>query len=1102
MVDSTSDSVGPVSSPTVSSVLGIKGSLRFRRHGASQKAHVVLRRVELPEESGNDIGKKPVAYFSLFAQKRIEVKPGKEILLAVASEDGSFTDQAVIFEGDLFGSDTQTEAEQETQDDVEHVEVPFVPPKMRRTWNKAYEQVSVIPDSAHRPAPPPERVSVGIQAQPSWAVSSVQAVPITSPVQIGQHTSLPEDKEHLSLDTRLSEVVGLYPAPQKLSLSPTLNPTIMDEDHERSLSPMSLGSPSSTPPQSPIVEPMPNMFGVQSPVTEPPRSSQDSGMDLSSDSQDEKQIEDDLRHPGDTSSLPAEPSTPTSETADMDLQSSPSSASSSSSDIPGLVTGSSWRAPAPPHRPMEPGPEQEPGSPPKTVIPSLPSVQPYVQPSISERILASPKKSPPSVVLPAVNRLATLPPRLTISVPKKPAIVNPFVSGGFMTEFVGSPASLTAQKSLPPKSRTGSPNMSEAQSTPTPISTPAPPRPNPPLQAPTFVPASCTVTTSLSPCAPSSRFPTKPPSPPPAVPARPSTQEQRLTVATLPPAPPSVPQPPRTQAYPSSLPPRPSETVIAYSNKAPYKPGYSPLTSASDARISYNATGTISNPLNIRPSRFAPLKATPIQSQPVPKKPLTIGNGWPHTRQANGHGSTSISPVTSKALPPPAGAHRLLTPESTRSSTTPPGLSNFVAYTSPSPPGFLHRTLRDKPPTGSPSSSGEPNIKHEHMDVSLPPTPTTTVQQKISIQSPRPVLPVSATSPNILRFSSHNSATPPSDSKGKKRAMSTASDAESTRPRKRTHPWPTQESMYSTRIKSDSDAGVREIVFSSDGERMAVVCHDRTIRIWSVSNRVETARLAQNSPILSVAWMADDNGIITLGQDGMISKWTRNNQNHWQWAKLLDAGKEESISFTYNRDRLAVAFPRFGVRVWLWIKGTWQPQRSILRQNVTCIKFVEDGEALLGGTSDGVLWYCQVPNGTLRAYAFLKAKIRHLDVSPNGTQALVSQVGARAHLVGIQGMDRKGKIEQVYAINGDSTSDAKQSTPAVFVNGGRSVVFHSRDSSCLVWNKTKGEVLSGLDHGDDEQTQAVAGFDRASHSYIVTGTAQGLLSWWNSPPDQ
>ncbi|KAG1729773.1 hypothetical protein EDB19DRAFT_105224 [Suillus lakei] len=134
---------------------------------------------------------------------------------------------------------------------------------------------------------------------------------------------------------------------------------------------------------------------------------------------------------------------------------------SSSSDIPGLVTGSSWRPPppktAPPHQPMEPG------SPPKTVLPSLPSVQHSAQPSVSERIPASPKKSPSSAVPPAFNKPTTLPPRLTISVPKKPAIVNPFVSGGFMTEFVGSPASLTAQKSLPPKSRTGSPNMSEAQ---------------------------------------------------------------------------------------------------------------------------------------------------------------------------------------------------------------------------------------------------------------------------------------------------------------------------------------------------------------------------------------------------------------------------------------------------------------------------------------------------------------------------------------------------------------------------------------------------------------------------------------------------------------
>jgi len=35
--------------------------------------------------------------------------------------------------------------------------------------------------------------------------------------------------------------------------------------------------------------------------------------------------------------------------------------------------------------------------------------------------------------------------------------------------------------------------------------------------------------------------------------------------------------------------------------------------------------------------------------------------------------------------------------------------------------------------------------------------------------------------------------------------------------------------------------------------------------------------------------------------------------------------------------------------------GTWLAQRSILRQNVSAIKFVEDGEALVGGTRDGAL---------------------------------------------------------------------------------------------------------------------------------------------------
>jgi hypothetical protein len=91
--------------------------------------------------------------------------------------------------------------------------------------------------------------------------------------------------------------------------------------------------------------------------------------------------------------------------------------------------------------------------------------------------------------------------------------------------------------------------------------------------------------------------------------------------------------------------------------------------------------------------------------------------------------------------------------------------------------------------------------------------------------------------------------------------------------------------------------------------------------------------------------MQGDAGLVSLCEDGIISKWTRTvsivfvfrmlsyihvstqGQNHWQWAKIVDAGTEhrqdnEAVCFAYMRDRIAVSFPKLGVKVWQWIKGT------------------------------------------------------------------------------------------------------------------------------------------------------------------------------------
>ena len=134
--DVSSAPAGASDEPTVASILGIKGQLRFHPHGSTQKAHVVLRQVELSEDS-DDEGDSSMVYFSLFAQKRIEVKPGKEILLAVARPDGQLLESPVVFAGKVSGEDevTQPTSGQPSRELPANTRQSVLPPKLRKPWH-------------------------------------------------------------------------------------------------------------------------------------------------------------------------------------------------------------------------------------------------------------------------------------------------------------------------------------------------------------------------------------------------------------------------------------------------------------------------------------------------------------------------------------------------------------------------------------------------------------------------------------------------------------------------------------------------------------------------------------------------------------------------------------------------------------------------------------------------------------------------------------------------------------------------------------------------------------------------------------------------------
>lgn len=165
-------------------------------------------------------------------------------------------------------------------------------------------------------------------------------------------------------------------------------------------------------------------------MAELPVSSVGDGLPLSQDEQEVKPLVavahiDDARRTSQVSPV-------SSETMDMDLQSSPSSSEADDDEIPGLVTGSVSRRPGPPVPPRQPSPLTLP--PPRPVHAALPALT-----------IPSPVSGVSSSMEQKETRSVT-PPSSAGVLPRRVIVKNPFVSGGFMTEFVGKRESLTTQR--------------------------------------------------------------------------------------------------------------------------------------------------------------------------------------------------------------------------------------------------------------------------------------------------------------------------------------------------------------------------------------------------------------------------------------------------------------------------------------------------------------------------------------------------------------------------------------------------------------------------------------------------------------------------------
>ncbi|KAG6898222.1 hypothetical protein C0992_002236 [Termitomyces sp. T32_za158] len=1005
---------------SVASILGIKGGLRFRAHGSTQKAHIVLRRVTASDGSRDDSLSGKVVRFTFIAHKRIEVRPGKELLLMLESENGPFKDQPVIMEGDLKSSGDTSGEEDDPQDtDKEESFIPpvkeAIPPKMRRAWAKVDDITLVTPPAKKSPA---VLTSVGVQTELSHVSISTQTqwfCKDKSSQTSSSSTSVSVQSDDVDTANETERApVGLDSKGTNGGQSPNL---LIVEKKERSLSPMDLDSPSDSPQLSPTpTSCLPNVppLSVLSPTYSPTLS-----IASSSGAQDMQLSPIDVK--------------PT-----LYIQSLTN----------GVVVDDT------------------------KVVASSPHQKPFAKALVAHS--------------PSTADIAAGPLGRSI----QPPVNNPFVSGGFVTEF-----------GAPPEERSKSSQGREEFKSPTPS------EPESVLQSHLVPSPSVDVTV-----------------------ARRSYVAQNAIASS-------------SKFLPSKVPTQPKIHTRILSGRALEKSPVRDLYESPPPELkplAYIPSGPTLNPLGIRPSTVAALNNSSRNSPRVPpnapkklstpvsvpvKKRLVVGSEWrPFVKVTNSNVPAPRSVPVTPHVPPPSIAAMI-------TSSMPPHLAPCSSPSSPP------AALPPLPPPSAPENDCKrvsATISSSSATTSVPTTPcplpksdvndyekdsrassrihglpseiaqTTSLKDRLALSSASsntstPSTPVTSNSRDLRN---RVSITPALSLQTTTSTSTPASHSILTSPT----------STLVSQSPGDGQVGVRNIAFSSDGSHFALSCNDRTIRVWNSRTRLEIANLSHNSPVLAVAWMEGDAGVVSLGEDGIVSKWTRTQGlNHWQWAKVLDAGKndgkgdDDKICLAYFRERIAVSYPRIGVKVWIWSKGTWQAQRSILRPNVTALIFVDEGAAIIGGTRDGVVWYSEVPNGTLRAYAFLSTRIYTLSLAPSGTHVLVG-LGSKAYVIAIRQPGKQGDIERSFSCKeledqGSQASLLLNGFGAVFATEGQAVLFGSVEGCVLVWDRKKAVIVYGLEHEEDDTIQAVASFDGPTNreGYLLTGTKSGKLSWWAQP---
>jgi Tol biopolymer transport system component len=282
--------------------------------------------------------------------------------------------------------------------------------------------------------------------------------------------------------------------------------------------------------------------------------------------------------------------------------------------------------------------------------------------------------------------------------------------------------------------------------------------------------------------------------------------------------------------------------------------------------------------------------------------------------------------------------------------------------------------------------------------------------------------------------------------------------------------------------------------FSSDGQRVIVVCADKTVRVWKADGTGDPVVLrGHQARITSAAFSPDGLYVVTASVDQTVRVWKANTGEP---VALLQGHAGGVNSAAFSPDGLYVVTASVDQTARVWKANTGEPVALLQGHagGVNSAAFSPDGLRVVTGSDDNTAWVWEANTGARVARLHgPEAHVTSVAFSPDSLRVLTGPDDNTARVWKADGSGQPAVLRR----------HERNITSATFSLDGQHVVTASEDKTARVWSADGSEepiVLRGhmarvtsVAFSPDGQRVVTASEDKTARVWSADGSGEPLV---------